>query len=52
MSTDAFEDFYFEVCTLDYRKLQPGMKALKALMDKAGVRLERFGDSNQRLEEI
>lgn len=34
MSTEAFEDFYFEVCTLDYRKLQPGMKALKALMDR------------------
>src|SRR5213083_798827 len=34
MSTQAFEDFYFEVCTLDYRKLQPGMKALKRLMEK------------------
>ncbi len=34
MSTEAFEEFYFDVCTLDYRKLQPGMKALKALMDK------------------
>jgi aminopeptidase len=34
MSTEAFEDFYFEVCTLDYRKLQPGMKGLKALMEK------------------
>lgn len=34
MSTEGFEDFYFEVCTLDYRKLQPGMKALKALMGK------------------
>ena len=34
MSTEAFEDFYFQVCTLDYRKLQPGMKALKALMEK------------------
>src|SRR5229473_1186340 len=34
MSTQAFEDFYFEVCTLDYRKLQPGMRALKALMEK------------------
>src|SRR6202045_4323384 len=33
MSTEAFEDFYFEVCTLDYEKLQPGMKALKALME-------------------
>src|SRR5213083_1450730 len=26
MSTEAFEDFYFDVCTLDYLKLQPGMK--------------------------
>src|SRR5881296_12106 len=34
MSTQAFEDFYFEVCTLDYRKLQPGMKTLKGLMEK------------------
>src|ERR1051326_5254085 len=34
MSTEAFEDFYFDVCTLDYAKLQPGMKALKALMEK------------------
>ena len=34
MSTEAFENFYFDVCTLDYRKLQPGMKALKALMEK------------------
>lgn len=34
MSTEAFEDFYFDVCTLDYRKLKPGMNALKALMEK------------------
>src|SRR5438309_4007974 len=34
MSTEAFENFYFDVCTLDYRKLQPGMKALAALMEK------------------
>jgi aminopeptidase len=34
MSTEAFEDFYFDVCTLDYRKLLPGMKALKHLMEK------------------
>ena len=34
MSTEAFEEFYFDACTLDYRKLQPGMKALKALMEK------------------
>jgi aminopeptidase len=34
MSTEAFEDFFFKVCTLDYRKLVPGMKALKTLMEK------------------
>jgi aminopeptidase len=34
MSTEAFEEFFFDVCTLDYRKLQPGMKALKKLMEK------------------
>lgn len=34
MSTEAFEDFYFDVCTLDYRRLQPGMKALKALLER------------------
>jgi aminopeptidase len=34
MSTEAFEKFFFDVCTLDYRKLQPGMKALKKLMEQ------------------
>src|ERR1017187_894805 len=34
MRTEAFENFYFDVCTLDYRKLQPGMNALTALMEK------------------
>lgn len=34
LSTEAFEDFFFEVCTLDYRRLQPGMRALKAVMEK------------------
>jgi aminopeptidase len=34
MSTEAFEEFFFDVCTLDYRKLQPGMKALKGLMER------------------
>ncbi|HJT82334.1 MAG TPA: aminopeptidase [Chthoniobacterales bacterium] len=37
MSTEAFEDFYFEVCTLDYRKLQPGMKALKRLFESTNL---------------
>jgi aminopeptidase len=34
LSTEAFEDFYFRVCTLDYARMIPGMKALKALMDR------------------
>src|SRR5256886_2614478 len=34
MSTEAFEDFFFEVWTLDYRKLRPGMNALKKLMER------------------
>ena len=33
MSTEAFEDYYFRVCTLDYGKLRKGMEVLKALMD-------------------
>src|SRR5436305_559533 len=42
MSTEAFENFFFDVCTLDYRKLQPGMKALKALMERAPVSESRI----------
>ncbi len=34
MSTEQFENFFFDVCTLDYSKMAPGMKALKALMDR------------------
>jgi len=34
MSTEAFADFFFRVCTLDYAAMIPGMKALKALMDR------------------
>lgn len=34
MSTEAFEDFYFKVCTLDYGRLTPGMKALSDLMKR------------------
>ena len=32
-STEAFENFYFDVCTLDYAKMDRAMDALKALMD-------------------
>src|SRR5580704_5572404 len=34
LSTEAFEDFYFRVCTLDYSRLTPGMAALAGLMRK------------------
>ena len=34
MSTEAFEEFYFKVCLLNYKALAPAMNALKKLMDK------------------
>lgn len=34
MSTEAFENFYFDVCTLDYGKMDRAMDALKALMER------------------
>lgn len=33
MSTDAFEDFYFDVCNLDYRKMGKAMEPLIELMN-------------------
>jgi aminopeptidase len=35
MSTEAFEDFYFRVCLLDYSKLDEGMTALQTRMTNA-----------------
>ena len=34
MSTEAFEDFYFDVCTLDYRKMERAMDAMVELFAK------------------
>ncbi len=34
MSTEAFEEFYFNVCNLDYAKMDKAQDALKALMDR------------------
>lgn len=34
MSTEQFEDHYFNVCNLDYSKMDKAMNALKALMEK------------------
>ncbi len=41
MSTEAFEDFYFNVCTLDYAKMSRAMKPLEKLMSRTDqVRLK------------
>ena len=34
MNTEAFEDFYFDVCTLDYDKMSKAMNPLVDLMNK------------------
>lgn len=34
MSTDTFEDYFFQVCCLDYTKMLESMKPLKSLMEK------------------
>ena len=44
MSTEAFEKFYFDVCTLDYSAMSRAMDALKARMERADkVRLVAAG---------
>lgn len=35
MSTEAFEDFYFDVCNLDYARLSKALKPLVTLMEAA-----------------
>ncbi len=37
MSTEAFEDFYFKACLLDYKSLVPAMNALQRLMDQVHI---------------
>lgn len=34
LSTEAFEDFFFQVCTADYARMKPGMAALKRLLER------------------
>ena len=44
MSTEAFENFYFDVCTMDYRKMAKAMIPLEKRMQKADhVRLTAPG---------
>jgi aminopeptidase len=43
-STEAFENFYFNVCNLDYSKMGRAMESLKAIMEKTDkVRLTAQG---------
>jgi aminopeptidase len=47
MSTEAFEDFYFNVCTLDYGKMARAMQPLKDLMERTDrVRLKGPQDTD------
>jgi aminopeptidase len=47
LSTEAFEDFYFNVCTLDYAKMSRAMQPLKAMMEKTDrVRLKGPRDTD------
>ncbi len=34
MSSEAFEDFFFQVCTLDYARMEKALQPLKKLMEK------------------
>ncbi len=46
MSTEAFEDFYFNVCTLDYAKMSRAMTPLVDLLQKTDrVRLNGPGET-------
>ncbi len=47
MSTEAFEDFYFDVCTFDYPKMSAAVKPLKEFMERTDhVRIVGPGDTN------
>ena len=47
MSTEAFEDFFFDVCTLDYAKMSRAMQPLKELMERTDrVRLKGPRDTD------
>lgn len=47
MSTEAFEDFYFNVCTLDYAKMSRAMQPLQKMMEQTDrVRLKGPGETD------
>ena len=44
MSQEGFEDFFYDVCTMDYSRMDRAMDALKALMEKTDkVRITGVG---------
>ncbi len=49
MSTEAFEDFYFRVCTLDYSRMAKAMAPLVSRMEAAeSVHIQGPGDTDLR----
>lgn len=47
MSTEAFEDFYFDVCTMDYGRMREASAPLKKRMESADrVRLKGPGETD------
>lgn len=49
MSTEAFEEFYFRVCTLDYARMERAQQALKARLEHADrVHIKGPGDTDLR----
>jgi aminopeptidase len=47
MSTEAFEDYFFNVCTLDYERLSRAMQPLVKVMERTDrVRLKGPGDTD------
>ncbi len=50
MSTEAFENFYFEVCTMDYARMSRAMQALKKRMESTDrVRIKGPRDTDLTL---
>jgi len=49
LSTEAFEDFYFSVCNLDYARMSAAMAPLKELMDRTErVHIKGPGETDLR----
>ena len=49
MSTEGFEDYYFDVCTMDYARMSRAMQPLKEMMEGTDVvRIKGPGDTDLR----